>query len=390
MTREEILKLSASEIEARKAELAKEAESATVERLAEIGVELDAIEERSKALSIKARAAKAVAGGAGQPIGSPVPKAEKRTLKEVRDSQEYIEAFANYIRTNKDIECRALLTENVTELGDNSGPVPVPTFIEERIRQAWERDEIWSRIRKIYVPGNVKVGFEISATDAGIHNEGADALPEEKLVLGIVELVPQTIKKWITVSDEVLALGAYDMLAYLYDEITYKIIQYASKLVVQSIATAPETSTSAAVGVPIYEPEGYTPEGASEQLYKVSIEDVLLAKAQLSGDVTNLVAICSRQTEAELRIQALKLGYPIDPFDGMTVIHHNFSLPIVKMIIGDLSGVLANLPEGDAVRFVFDEYSLAEKDLVKIVGRMMAAIAVTDPGKFVNIEKGLG
>lgn len=377
MTREEILKLSASEIEARKAELAKEAESATVERLAEIGVELDAIEERSKALSIKARAAKAVAGGAGQPIGSPAPKAEKRTLKEVRDSQEYIEAFAKYIRTNKDMECRALLTENVAELGDNSGPVPVPTFIEERIRQAWERDEIWSRVRKTYVPGNLKVGFEISATDAAIHEEGADALPEEKLVLGIVTLVPETIKKWITVSTEVLALGAYDMLAYLYDEITYKIIQYASMAVIVAINHAPSASTSERVGVPV---QSIIDENAG-----ITIEDIIMAKTLLNTD-GDLVLICSRTLEANLKIAALNANYPYDPFDGLTVVHAD----IRNAIIGDLSGVLANLPEGDAVRFVFDEYSLAEKDLVKIVGRMMAAIAVTDPGKFVKIGNSIG
>ena len=378
MTREEILKLSASEIEARKAELAKEAESASVERLTEIGVELDAIEERSKALSIKARAAKAVAGGAGQPIGQPAPKAEKKSLKEVRDSQEYIEAFAKYIRTNKDIECRALLTENVENIGDNSGPVPVPTFIEERIRQAWERDEIWSRVRKIYVPGNVKVGFEISATDAGVHNEGADALTEEKLVLGIVTLVPSTIKKWITVSDEVLALGAYDMLAYLYDEITYKIIKFASESAMAEVDAAMPASTSEAVGVPIYPIAGV----------EVTAADIINAKALLKGDVNDVVVICSRETEAAIKVAALQAQFPYDPFDGSDVIHFNFPVTSnTKMVIGDLSAILANLPEGDAVRFKFDDLSLAEADLVKIVGRMMAAIKIVEPDALVKVIK---
>lgn len=374
MTREEILKMSASEIEARKSELAKEAETATTERLAEIGVELDAIEERAKALSIKARAAKAVASGAGQPFGTPAPKAEKKTLKEVRDSQEYVEAYAKYIRTNKDMECRALLTDNVEELGDNSGPVPVPTFIEERIRNAWEKSEIWSRIRKTYVPGNVRVGFEVSATDAEVHAEGAAALDEEKLTLGIVTLVPSTIKKWITVSDEVLALGAYDMLAYLYDEITYKIIQFAEAAVVSEIfgATAPADSTH--VFVPTYGQEG-TP---------LTIADLILAKAYLGPNARDIVLLCTRQQEADLRIQALNSNYPIDPFDGMQVIN----IPGETVIIGDLSGILANLPEGDAVRFKFDDLSLAEQDLVKIVGRMMVAIAVTEPGTFVFVAGG--
>lgn len=379
MTREEILKLSASEIEARKAELAKEAESATVERLAEIGVELDAIEERSKALSIKARAAKAVAGGAGQMIGSPAPKAEKRTLKEVRDSQEYIEAFAKYVRTNKDMECRALLTENVADLGDNSGPVPVPTFIEERIRQAWERDEIWSRIRKTFVPGNLKVGFEISATDAVWHDEGADSPLEEKIILGVVTMVPKTIKKWVTVSDEVLALSPYDMLAYLYDEITYKIIKYASEQAMAAVGDAPAASTSEAVGVPTYTIAGDA----------VTAADIINAKALLKGDVNDVVVICSRETEAALKVAALTANYPYDPFDGSDVLHLNVSaMSGMEMVIGDLSAILANLPEGDAVRFKFDDLSLAEEDLVKIVGRMMAAIKVVEPGALVKVVVG--
>ena len=377
MTREEILKLSASELEARKSELAKEAESASVERLAEIGTELDAIEERSKVLIIKARAAKAVAGGAGQPISQPAPKAEKKSLKEVRDSQEYIEAFAKYIRTNKDMECRALLTANVENLGDNSGPVPVPTFIEERIRQAWERDEIWSRIRKTFVPGNLKVGFEISATDAVWHEEGAAAPTEEKIILGIVTMVPKTLKKWIKVSTEVMALGAYDMLVYLYDEITYKIIKKATETAMAKIDAAPAASSSVAVGVPVATFTGTNPTTA----------DIINAKALLKGDLNDVVVICSRETEAAVKVEALGAGFAYDPFDGSQVLHYDFpQTTTTKMVIGDLAGILANLPEGDAVKFIFDELSLAEEDLVKIVGRMMASIEVVEPGAFVKVQ----
>lgn len=377
MTREEILRMNASELEARAKELAKESESATVERMAEIGKELDAIEERKAALDIQKRAAAAVAGGAGQSIGQPSPKAEKKTLKEVRDSQEYIEAFAKYVRTNKDIECRALLTENVETIGDNSGPVPVPTFIEERIRQAWERDEIWSRIRKTFVPGNLKVGFEISATDAVWHEEGAAAPTEEKIILGIVTMVPKTLKKWIKVSTEVMALGAYDMLVYLYDEITYKIIKKATETAMARIDAAPAASTSVAVGVPVSTYAGANPTTA----------DIINAKALLKGDLNDVVVVCSRETEAAVKVAALGAGFAYDPFDGSQVLHYDFpQTATTKMVIGDLAGILANLPEGDAVKFIFDELSLAEEDLVKIVGRMMASIEVVEPGALVKVQ----
>lgn len=377
MTREEILRMSASEVEARANELAKESETATAERLTEISAELDAIEERKKALEIQKRAAAAVAKGAGQPIGQPTPKVEKRTIKEVRDSQEYIEAFAKYVRTNKDIECRALLTENVETIGDNSGPVPVPTFIEERIRQAWERDEIWSRIRKTFVPGNLKVGFEISATDAVWHEEGAAAPTEETIILGIVTMVPQTLKKWIKVSTEVMALGAYDMLVYLYDEITYKIIKKATETAMAKIVAAPAASSSVAVGVPVATFTGTNPTTA----------DIINAKALLKGDLNDVVVICSRETEAAIKVAALGAGFAYDPFDGSEVLHYDFpQATTTKMVIGDLAGILANLPEGDAVKFIFDELSLAEEDLVKIVGRMMASIEVVEPGAFVKVQ----
>ena len=37
------------------------------------------------------------------------------------------------------------------------------------------------------------------------------------------------------------------------------------------------------------------------------------------------------------------------------------------------------------MRFIFDEYSLAEDDLVKIVGKLLAAIAVVGPKMFAYI-----
>ena len=135
MKKNEIMALSFEGIEARAAEIAEEVKEADETRLAELNEELDAIKERraelEKELKEKRAAAAAVATGAGKPIenkeGMMVP-----TNKEIRNSNEYIEAFAKYVKTGKDAECRALLTENV------SGVVPVPEFVEERVRNAWE------------------------------------------------------------------------------------------------------------------------------------------------------------------------------------------------------------------------------------------------------------
>ena len=93
---------------------------------------------------------------------------------EVRSSKEYIDAFANYIKTGKDAECRALLSTNVA-----GGYVPVPTYVEDRIKTAWDRAELMSQVRKTYIRGNLNVGFELSADPAYIHTEGSAANTEE-------------------------------------------------------------------------------------------------------------------------------------------------------------------------------------------------------------------
>lgn len=377
MTREEINVLGLEELEQRRAAIAVETDSADAEVIETLNAELETIEERTKILNAEIEQRKAAAEevikGAGKQIETR-KEDKKMTNLEVRNSKEYIDAFAKYIKTGKDLECRALLTENVT-----GGTVPVPEFVQSRVEANWERDEVWRRIRKTYVRGNLKVGFEISATGAVVHTEGAAAPAEETLTLGIVTMTPATIKKWISFSTEVMALGSEEFLAYIYDELTYKIIQKAGDEVLQAIFDAPATSSATAVGVP---ETGYDE--------TAPVPSILFALSALGNDARDLVFISSAEEIARIKVSALQMAYPYDPFQGMTVIAHDIPEAGEEedeniAIIGDLSGVQANLPEGDAVRFVFDEYSLAERDLVKVVGRMYAAIAVTKPGMFVKL-----
>ena len=114
------------------------------------------------------------------------------TEVEIRSSKEYLDAYANYLKTGKDDECRALLSKNAT-----GGQVPVPAYVEDRIKTAWDRVELMGLVRKTYIRGNLNVGFELSADPALIHTEGSAANSEEALTFGIVELKSESIKKWI-------------------------------------------------------------------------------------------------------------------------------------------------------------------------------------------------
>ena len=369
MTKEDIKELGIEEVETRAAEIAEELgnEEIEAEKVEALNEELDAVEERKLELNKEVEARKAAIAAVIEGEGKEIEvKTEERTMtnKEIRNSHEYVEAFAKYIKTGKDAECRALLTENV-----DGGVVPVPEMVENRVRQAWENDEIFSRVNKTYVRGNLKVGFEISATDAAVHTEGANAPAEETLVLGIVTMVPANIKKWITVSDEVLALGAEEFLAYIYDELTYKIIQKAADLAIAAVTNAPAESSATEVGVAQIKGE-------------VSASTIIDAIAALGDSARDLVFIASGTTIADVRKAALNASFAYDPFQGLTVIKKD---GVTGAIVGDLSGIQANLPEGDAVTFKFDDLSLAEKDMVKIVGRLYAAIALVGPKMFAVI-----
>lgn len=383
MTREEIANLGYEELETRKAEIAVETDTATAEMIETLSAELDMIEERKLALDKEVeerkKAAEAVVAGAGKTIES--RKDNTMTFEEFRNSKAYVDAFANYIKTGKDEECRALIKEyrSQSEGGGtflttnvSGGIVPVPVFVENRVKTAWERDEIFNRVTKTFVKGNLKVAVETQASGASIHTEGAEAPDMEQVQLTIVNLVPKTIKKWVAFSTEVLAMGSEEFLMYVYDEITYRIIQKAAEVALNAILNNTNNLNGTSV------------------IGTVTTANIIQAIANLNPEARDLVLIASAQTIANIRIAALNASYAYDPFQGVTPIAAPASIIGNQAIVGDLSGVQANLPEGANVRFVLDEYSLAEKDLIKLVGRLYAAIDVVGLHMFsvINGESG--
>lgn len=377
MTVEEIRALNADEIETRLSEIRKEMETDGVD-LKALKAEVDAIEERKAEIKTEIEARKAIADKVANGEGVVITeKKEERTMSnlEVRNTKEYIDAFANYIKTGKDAECRALLTENVS-----GGTVPVPEFVEGVIRTAWDNDEIMGLVNRTSLKGNVKVGFERSASDAAIHTEGAAAPDEESLLLGIVTMVPETIKKWITISDEVIDMNGEAFVTYIYNEIAHKIIKKAADTVVADITALSTTATATAPAVTNVTASG--------------IADFVNAVATLSDEASNPVIIMHKQSYAYYKGLAISANYAIDPFDGMKVVFNN-TLKVAGTsgtgnvaIVGDLgNGYMANFPDGFEPTFKYDDLSLAEKDLVKVVGRLPIGHGVVASGHFAIVKK---
>lgn len=343
------------------------------------GADLDALEAEVRGLKAEmesrraAEAAKAeirakVAAGAGAVVETIVEeRKETMTLKEIRNSQEYIEAYAKYVRTGNDAECRALLTDNVTA----TGVVPVPVFVEGIIADELRESRIMSRVRKTYSAGNVKVGFELDAPIATVHAEGSGEQAEEALQLGIVTLVPETLKKWVSISDEALdSMSGEAYLRYIYSEIGRKIIAAEEKKVVDAILAAPQTATKTAPAV------------AKLTAADPAVSDFINARALLTSEASDLVIICTPAQYAQYKTLALAASFAFDPFEGIEVLFNDYA---TMPIIGDLSGVLANYPNGDEIQYKYDDSTLMTSDLVRVLGRKPVAIGVVGNKYFAKI-----
>lgn len=376
------------EIETRKAAILEEmkAEGADLDALQK---EMDELRANAEELANAAKKAedirKAIASGAAGIPGS-VHQAENKvkTIDEIRASKEYVDAYSRYLKSAiegrpDDTECRALLTTNATAA---TGYVPVPTLVDDVVGHAWENENILSRVKKTGFTGNVKVAFELSADGAYIHSEGSSAPTEEALTLGIVEIKPENIKKWITISDEMMETTGEGFVRYVYEELAYQVMKKLSYEIVGKISgCAYTTNQSSAVGIP-------------KVKKNPGILTIATAAANLSDEAGDLCIIMNPLTKVAF-LEAYAAGnFAVDPFQGLPVVTSG-KLPAFSTasendcyaIVGDLRAMQVNFPAGEGLKLINDPYSLAEKDLLKIVGRVYAGYEVTAPGRLVRLTK---
>ena len=352
----EVKDMSIEQLEERKTAIAAELElddadlDALEGEIREINAEL---ENRKAAEEKRAEIRSAVASGKGTVIAQ--VKEEVKEMDNETRKADMIDALAEYIKGNATAEQRAmLLSTNAT-----GGTVKVSDIVDDFIWTDWDNSPILSRIRKVYVQGNYSVGYEASATGAVKHEEGKAAPTEETLTLAYINFVAQYYKKWIRVSDTVLALKGRAFMDYLMDEFGHQLAIALENAVVAEIAAS--TLSAKVTG---------------------AIDNTAAMKgfAALSDEATNPVVIISKANYAAIMNQRATTGAKIeDPFNGFEVLFNN---TVTGVLVGDLDGVVANFPEGEDFKFIVDDTSLAEQDLVKIVGKVLADIHLVRPNGF--------
>jgi len=379
---ENLIEKSVEELEARQAEIAgMETEGVDTEEIEARASELEAIqaelEARKQKAAEEAEARKAVENGAGE-VKEEKQEEKKMEVSEIRNTPEYLDAYAQYVRTGNDAECRTVL---LSKNAPASGQLPVPDMLIQTIATAWDKNEFLNKIRKTYFRGNLRVPFELSATGAWKHVEGTTGLTEEEITIGIINITPANVKKLVRVTDECVAMGGEEFLRYIYDEVTYQILKELVSEIIDYIDDLGTSNGATAIGIP-----------------KVKVAPGVMvlpnAATNLSEDATDLCVVMNRLTEAKFNTAYASGQFAIDPFAGFTKVYCS-ALPAydaasendMYALVGDLRAIQANYPEGEGVIIKWDDLSEAEDDIVKVVGRQYVGFAVTAPGRLVKLTK---
>ena len=313
---------------------------------------------------------------------------KKMEEKEFRNSKEYVEAYAEYIKTGEDKECRALITTGGYATG-NSATVEVPDLVYDIVKTAWEKEDLMRRVTTLAIKGNFKVQFEVSGDTAVIHQEGNSAIDPESLVLGVVTLTPMSIKKFINISDEVVDLRGEAFLRYIYDELTYRIAKKCADQLVYIIKSLPSSlSANGETGV-------YDTVSANAISTAPAVDTIAKAIANLSDEAREYTIVMNKLTYANFKAVQYANGYGVDVFEGIDVVFNN-SLPAydsadanaVYCIVGDFRhGAMATYPNGDGIEIKYDDITSMTSDLVRILGRRYVGLGAVADKSFALIKK---
>lgn len=368
------------QLEARKAELMDIIENPEA-NLEEVESEINALEARAKELIEEKRTAiEQIANSNNAKIIEKLEVKKDMDIMEMRNSNEYAKAYATYMLKGDETEMRSLLSENVT-----SNYFPMPKILSDKIAHAWEKAKLFDGVTITSIKGNIRTGFEITATGANIHTEGAEAPDEETISLGVEEVINKSIKKWISVSTELMDIEGDKVMEYLYTEFASKIVKKAQETLIADIIARPSTSSTSKMGVKVYTLTG-----------EPTREDIIMAKALLSDEASdNLAFIANKSQIAKMKATITADGYALaNPFDDCVAVadstiatYASASSDNAVGIIVDKEAILCNKPNGDELKFTIDELSLAEDDLVKVVGRELVALGLKAPYTAVILKK---
>lgn len=325
-----------------------------------------------------------------------VEERAKDTKVDVYDTPEYREAWVNYVRTGEKNE---VLKRAVADKGmatSNEG-VPVPTIWQSYVETAWDRYGKFSRlVTKSYIAGYLSIPFEAEADPAVVHAEGSNAPTEEGIELGLIELKPAMIKKWISMTDELMAMTADDFMRYLADELVYRVVLLLDNGIINGAMDSNGKGVVGIVG------NRYVEDVTANLSFNVVNEAIanLVTFEGLTLAINpktffkNFMGLTDLQQRPIYQIATDNTGKPQYYINGIRCeftqalpAYDDAEVDAVWAVVGDFRGYRLNMPEGEMVRTLFDPYTLATEDKARMIGRLYVAGNVARLRHFATIAK---
>lgn len=313
-------------------------------------------------------------------------------------SKEYNQLYADYIRGKVDErEVRSFLTrDGNANLSTATSYVPIPEVMQGYVETAWYEYGKFSRlVSESFEPAIFKIPVEVSATGANWHDENGEAVSQEEITFGQIVLQPKMLKKFIALTDELMAMSATDFMRYVADELVYRVILALDEAIIDRT----DVNGLGVIGI----------------VGNALTEEV---SADISFNVIN-ETIANLVTFDDLTI-AMNPATFFNNFMGLTdqvgnpifrVVHDNENRPQYYLsghrveftqalpayadaeagdtyaVVGNFRrGYRLNYPQGRDVITLVDPYTLATEDIVRMIGRLYVAGNVVKPKHFAEIK----
>lgn len=310
-------------------------------------------------------------------------------------SHEYNKVYADYLRSGKEDEIRSFIRS--ANLSTDTPNVPIPTVMQGYVETAWEKFGKFSKIvRETFIKGIINVPVETASDDAVWHDENGSAPAQETITLGSILLEPKTIKKWIALTDELMALSPEEFLQYVADELVYKVILALDHAIISRtdangkgvIGIANNTNTvsvSKALGFNV----------VNEAIAEVESANSLLVAMNPKTFYNNFMGLTDTTGRPIYQVigeNTEKARYFINgiavEFTTALPAYDDAKADDVYAVVGDFArGYRLNYPNGKAVQTLIDPYTGATEDIVRMVGKLFVAGNVVKPKHFAQLKK---
>lgn len=326
---------------------------------------------------------------------------EKASADVKRASDEYLAIWARGVRNDDMSEAKRFLAS--TKIGDNSdGSALVPTKLEDTlITELRNGGHIANLCSKTQIRGIVELAYEKSATDANWHEEGAEALPEEKVEYGQILLKPKYIKKWIAITDYMEDMTDLELGNYIIEEIANKVLEFLDDSIIAGDGTnggvkgiTKNTDEMFVAHVDDITTETLVSSGkkALARLRNVR-KPVMVVSQQFYYDILESLTntngeLMSSSTTIEGVLKPMWNGIPVEfsTSPALAVDKSDTTKPFA--IVGDFSAYRLNCPKGFNVEVLRDPYTKSPENIIRYVGKLNVAGDVIRPHSFVTLKMG--